>query len=163
MPNSIKTCNLLAQESLCFQAASLIEKDMFLLQRQGDRVMAIKKILIVDDSLTARHFLQDVLSKAGYEVIAAETGEDAVLKAKSDMPDLVLMDVVMPGMNGFQATRAITKDDATKHIPVLIVTSKDMETDRIWGIRQGATAFLSKPIEAAELLAKISELDAAAA
>lgn len=124
--------------------------------------MTIKKILIVDDSSTARHFLLDVLGKAGYEVISAESGEEAVVKAKAELPDLVLMDVVMPGMNGFQATRAITKDEATKHIPVLILTSKDMETDRIWGMRQGATAFLSKPIDQAELLGKISELGAAA-
>jgi twitching motility two-component system response regulator PilH len=125
--------------------------------------MVIKKILIVDDSSTARHFLLDVLVKGGYEVIAAENGDEAILKAKAEMPDLVLMDVVMPGINGFQATRAITKDDATKHIPVLILTSKDMETDRIWGMRQGATAFLSKPIEPEALLAKISALSAGAA
>lgn len=124
--------------------------------------MAIKKILIVDDSSTARHFLLDVLGKAGYEVIAAENGEEAIAKAKSDLPDLVLMDVIMPGMNGFQATRAITKDDATKHIPVLLLTSKDMETDRIWGMRQGAVALLSKPVDTAELLGKITELSAAA-
>jgi twitching motility two-component system response regulator PilH len=124
--------------------------------------MAIKKILVVDDSSTARHFLQDVLGKAGFQVISAENGDEAILKAKSEMPDLVLMDVIMPGINGYQATRTITKDEATKHIPVLIITSKDMETDRIWGMRQGATAFLSKPIEAAALLAKIKELNTAA-
>lgn len=124
--------------------------------------MAIKKILIVDDSTTARHFLLDILIKAGYEAIMAENGDEAILKAKAEMPDLILMDVIMPGINGYQATRTITKDDATKHIPVLIITSKDMETDRIWGMRQGATAFLSKPVEAAALLAKINELNAAA-
>lgn len=124
--------------------------------------MAIKKILIVDDSSTARHFLIDVLTKGGYQVICAENGEEAILKAKSEMPDLVLMDVIMPGMNGFQATRTITKDDSTKHIPVLMLTSKDMETDRVWGMRQGATEFLSKPIEPATLLAKISALGTAA-
>jgi twitching motility two-component system response regulator PilH len=120
--------------------------------------MPIKKVLIVDDSVTARHFLIDVLNKGGYEVVSAENGDEAILKAKAEMPDLILMDVVMPGINGFQATRAITKDDATKHIPVLILTSKDMETDRIWGMRQGATEFLSKPIEAEALLAKITAL-----
>jgi len=123
--------------------------------------MAIKKILIVDDSSTARHFLLDVLGKAGYQAISAENGDEAILKAKAEMPDLILMDVIMPGINGYQATRTITKDEATKHIPVLIVTSKDMETDRIWGMRQGATAFLSKPIEPATLLAKINELNTA--
>jgi twitching motility two-component system response regulator PilH len=123
--------------------------------------MAIKKILIVDDSSTARHFLLDVLGKAGYQAISAENGDEAILKAKAEMPDLILMDVIMPGINGYQATRTITKDEATKHIPVLIVTSKDMETDRIWGMRQGATAFLSKPVEPAALLAKIAELNTA--
>lgn len=120
--------------------------------------MPIKKILIVDDSATVRHFLIDVLEKGGYDVIVAQSGDEAIIKAKTDMPDLVLMDVVMPGINGFQATRAITKDEATKHIPVLILTSKDMETDRIWGMRQGATEFISKPIEPAALLAKIRAL-----
>ncbi|MDB5765095.1 MAG: response regulator with CheY-like receiver domain and winged-helix DNA-binding domain [Herminiimonas sp.] len=120
--------------------------------------MPIKKILIVDDSATIRYFLVDVLVKNGYEVITAETGDEAITKARDEMPDLVLMDVVMPGINGFQATRAITRDDATKHIPVLILTGKDMETDRIWGLRQGATEFISKPIESAALLAKISAL-----
>lgn len=120
--------------------------------------MPIKKILIVDDSATIRHFLIDVLEKGGYDVIVAQSGDEAIIKAKTDMPDLVLMDVVMPGINGFQATRAITKDEATKHIPVLILTSKDMETDRIWGMRQGATEFISKPIEPAALLAKIRAL-----
>lgn len=120
--------------------------------------MPIKRILIVDDSVTARHFLVDILSKEGYEVLTAETGDEAVLKSKSEMPDLILMDVVMPGLNGYQATRAITKDEATKHIPVVLLTSKGMETDRIWGMRQGAKEFLSKPVEPADLLATISTL-----
>jgi twitching motility two-component system response regulator PilH len=123
--------------------------------------MAIKKILIVDDSSTARHFLLDILTKAGYEVVSAESGDEAILKVKVEMPDLVLMDVIMPGINGYQATRKITKDEATKHIPVLMLTSKDMETDRIWGMRQGAAGLLGKPIDAAALLAKISELSEA--
>jgi twitching motility two-component system response regulator PilH len=120
--------------------------------------MAIKKILIVDDSATARHFLMDLLSKGGYEVVSAVDGSDALEKVRSEKPDLVLMDVVMPGINGFQATRAITRDEETKHIPVLMLTGKDMETDRIWALRQGAIAFLNKPVEAATLLAKISSL-----
>jgi twitching motility two-component system response regulator PilH len=120
--------------------------------------MPIKKILVVDDSATARQFLIDALSMGGYEVVTAATGDEAIVKVKSDMPDLVLMDVVMPGMNGFQATRAITKDEATKHIPVLILTSKDMETDRIWGLRQGAAGFISKPINSDALLAQIRSL-----
>lgn len=120
--------------------------------------MNIKKILVVDDSATVRRFMLDLLLKGGYEVIMASTGDEAVTKSREEMPDLVLMDVVMPGMNGFQATRAITRDEATQHIPVLMVTGKDMETDRIWGLRQGATEFISKPVNPAELLAKISAL-----
>ena len=120
--------------------------------------MPIKKILIVDDSSTVRHFLIETLTKEGYQVIIAENGDEGVIKSKSEMPDLILMDVVMPGMNGFQATRAITKDEATKHIPVMLLTSKDLETDRIWGLRQGAREFLNKPIEPADLLARISAL-----
>lgn len=117
--------------------------------------MPIKKILIADDSATVRHFLIETLAKAGYEISTAQTGEEAVSKAQKEMPDLVLMDIVMPGMNGYQATRAIAKHEATKHIPVLVLTSKDMETDRIWALRQGAKEFISKPIEAASLLSKI--------
>jgi twitching motility two-component system response regulator PilH len=120
--------------------------------------MAIRKILIADDSATVRHFLIETLARAGYELSTASTGDEAIEKARSEMPDLVLMDVVMPGTNGFQATRAITKEDATKHIPVLILTSKDMETDRIWAMRQGATEFISKPISPEELLQKIRSL-----
>jgi twitching motility two-component system response regulator PilH len=121
--------------------------------------MPIKKILIVDDSATIRYFLLDVLVKAGYEIVTAVSGEEAIIKVKSEMPDLVLMDIVMPGINGFQATRAITKDEATKHIPVVILTSKDKVADRIWGTRQGAAGFIGKPVEPGALLAQINALD----
>jgi twitching motility two-component system response regulator PilH len=128
-------------------------------QKQGGNIpVAIKKILVVDDSATVRRFMLDLLLKGGYEVIMASTGDEAVSKSQAEMPDLVLMDVVMPGMNGFQATRAITRHESTQHIPVLMVTGKDMETDRIWGLRQGATEFISKPVHAGELLAKIAAL-----
>ena len=120
--------------------------------------MTIRKILMADDSATERLFLTDLLTKSGYQVVAAESGEEAVVKSKSERPDLILMDVVMPGLNGYQATRTITRDDATKHIPVIICTSKGQETDRIWGLRQGAKDYLIKPIKQAELLGKIAEL-----
>ena len=81
--------------------------------------MVIKKILIVDDSPTERHVLNDMLTKAGYEVVASDNGEDAIQKAKSVQPDLILMDVVMPGLNGFQATRAISRDPETRSIPII--------------------------------------------
>lgn len=120
--------------------------------------MAIKKILIVDDSPTERHVLNDLLTKAGYDVVASDNGEDAIQKAKSVKPDLILMDVVMPGLNGFQATRVISRDPDTRTIPVIICTSKGQETDRIWGMRQGARGYVVKPINRDELLAKIAAL-----
>jgi twitching motility two-component system response regulator PilH len=120
--------------------------------------MPIKKILIVDDSPTDRQFLLEVLSKAGYQCVTAESGDEAVAKSKTEQPDLILMDVVMPGTSGFQATRAITREEATKHIPVIMCTSKNQETDKIWGLRQGALDYLMKPIDAKALVAKIVAL-----
>ncbi len=120
--------------------------------------MAIKKVLVVDDSATERHILGEILTKQGFEVLFAEDGESGVAKAKSEKPDLVLMDVVMPGLNGFQATRAITHDPETQNIPVIICTTKGQETDKIWGMRQGAKDYVVKPIDAAELMGKIATL-----
>ncbi len=125
---------------------------------RGNSAMAIKKILVVDDSATERYVMGDILAKRGFEVSFAEDGEKGVAQAKLGKPDLVIMDVVMPGLNGFQATRAITKDAETQHIPVLICTTKGQETDKIWGLRQGAKDFVVKPIDAAELLGKIAAL-----
>jgi twitching motility two-component system response regulator PilH len=120
--------------------------------------MAIKKILIVDDSPTERAFLESLLSKAGYAIVTANSGEEGVERAKKEIPDLILMDVVMPGLNGFQATRAITREESTKHIPVFICTTKDQETDKIWGMRQGAKDYIVKPVNGPDLLAKIKAL-----
>lgn len=120
--------------------------------------MAINKILVVDDSPTERTFMEGLLTKAGFTVIFASSGEEGVEVAKSAQPDLVLMDVVMPGLNGFQATRAITREETTKHIPVFICTTKDQETDKIWGMRQGAKDYIVKPINAPDLIAKIKSL-----
>jgi twitching motility two-component system response regulator PilH len=120
--------------------------------------MPIKKVLIVDDSPTDRQFLIEVLSKRGYECITAQNGDEGIAKAKTEQPDLVLMDIIMPGTDGFKATRAITHDDATKHIPVIVCTSKKLETDKVWGLRQGAKDYITKPIDGAELLAKITAL-----
>ena len=120
--------------------------------------MPIKRILIVDDSPTERHVLHDVLGKAGYDVLASDSGEDAIAKARALHPDLILMDVVMPGLNGFQATRAISRDAATRNIPIIICTSKSQETDKIWGMRQGARDYIVKPVNRDELLAKIAAL-----
>jgi len=120
--------------------------------------MAIQKILVVDDSPTERYFLSDVLTKNGFSVSTAENGEDALAKIKADKPELVLMDIVMPGQNGFQVTRAITRDPETQDVPVIICTSKGQETDRIWGLRQGARDYIVKPVDPQELLAKIASL-----
>ena len=121
--------------------------------------MSIRRILIVDDSPTERHVLNDMLTKSGYEVMASDNGEDAIQKAKSLRPDLILMDVVMPGLNGFQATRAISRDPDTRAIPIILCTSKSQETDKIWGMRQGARDYVVKPVSKEELLAKIAAID----
>ena len=114
------------------------------------------QVLIVDDSPTEAHVLKGMLEKNGFEVETAENGTEGIERAKALKPDLILMDVVMPGLNGFQATRQLTKDPETSEIPVIIVTTKDQETDRVWGLRQGAKDFLSKPISEKTLLEKIS-------
>jgi twitching motility two-component system response regulator PilH len=121
--------------------------------------MPIQKILVVDDSPTERYFYADLLTRSGYTVLTAENGEEALVKAKHDLPQLILMDVVMPGQNGFQVTRAISRDPVTAHIPILICTSKDQDTDRYWGLKQGARDYLVKPVNPQELLAKIHALN----
>ncbi len=120
--------------------------------------MPVKKVLVVDDSPTECHVLTELLTKGGYSVVVATSGEQAITMARQEMPDLILMDVVMPGMNGYQATRTITRDEATRKIPVIMCTSKGLETDKIWGMRQGAYDYLVKPIDPAALLAKIAAL-----
>ena len=120
--------------------------------------MSIKKILVIDDSPTERHVLVEILNKGGYDIISAESGEEGIEKARAEQPDLILMDVVMPGLNGYQATRTLTRDESTKHIPVIVCTSKGQETDKIWGLRQGAHDYMTKPINGDELLMKIAAL-----
>jgi twitching motility two-component system response regulator PilH len=120
--------------------------------------MAIRKIMVVDDSPTERAFIEKLLKKRGYEVLTADSGEAAIARATSEQPDLILMDVVMPGLNGFQATRAISREEKTRHIPVFICSTKDQDTDRIWGLRQGARDYLTKPLEERVLLERIEAL-----
>jgi twitching motility two-component system response regulator PilH len=114
------------------------------------------KILVVDDSPTEIHVLQTMLEKNGHEVIVANSGEDGIITAKETQPDLVLMDVVMPGMNGFQATRQLTKQKETASIPVIIVTTKDQETDKVWAMRQGAKDYIVKPVQEKALIERVN-------
>jgi len=116
------------------------------------------KILIVDDSATQIQSLTNILNKNGHDTITAEDGDSAIKVAREQLPDLILMDVVMPGLNGFQATRHITKTEGTQHIPVIMLSSKDQETDKVWAERQGASAYIIKPAKEKELLALIDKL-----
>ncbi|HTL14036.1 MAG TPA: twitching motility response regulator PilH [Thermomonas sp.] len=109
------------------------------------------RILIVDDSPSQLMGIRRIVEKLGHEALTAEDGAAGVEAAKREIPDLVLMDVVMPNLNGFQATRSITREPTTKHIPVILVTTKDQDTDRVWGMRQGAKAYITKPFSEAEL------------
>lgn len=115
-------------------------------------------IFIVDDSPTEIHVLKTILEKNGHKVESADNAEAGIEKITAKKPDLVLMDVVMPGMNGFQATRALTKAPETANIPIIIVTTKDQETDRMWGLRQGAKDYITKPVDEALLLEKMSAI-----
>ena len=120
--------------------------------------MPIRHVLVVEDSPTDRQYLTDILAQNGYNVSTAGTAEEALAKVKELRPDLVLMDVVLPGQNGYQATRELSRDAATKHIPVIICSTKGQETDRVWGMRQGAKDYIVKPVRKDDLLAKISAL-----
>ena len=115
----------------------------------------MSKILVVDDSPTEIHHFKETLESLGHEVITAENGRDGVKMAVAEQPDVVLMDIVMPDMNGFQATRQIARGEATKHIPVIIVSSKNQETDKVWGERQGARGYITKPVDTDELMSII--------
>ena len=115
------------------------------------------RILIVDDSPTEMYKLTGMLEKHGHEVLKAENGADGVALARQEKPDVVLMDIVMPGLNGFQATRQLTKDPETRHIAVVVVTTKDQETDMVWAARQGAKGYLTKPIEEAALIKAVTD------
>lgn len=113
------------------------------------------RILVVDDSPTDVAQLRSILSRAGHEVVEASTGEEAMAQVRQQHPDCIVMDVVMPGVNGFQATRTLSKNPETAHIPIIVVSSKSQETDRLWALRQGAREYIVKPLRDAELLSKI--------
>ncbi len=121
--------------------------------------MGIHKVLVVDDSRTELMFLSDLLGKNGMTVRTAQNADEAMRQLAEERPDLILMDVVMPGQNGFQLTRNITRHPDYAGIPVIMCTSKNQETDRVWAMRQGARDFVTKPVDAAVLLAKIAALN----
>ena len=120
--------------------------------------MTVRKVLVVEDSPTERHVLSDLLEKQGYQVLTADDGEQGIAAARAEHPDLILMDVVMPGINGFQATRQLARDAATRDIPIIMCTAKNQVSDRVWGLRQGALDYLVKPLDSGALLARIAEL-----
>ena len=116
------------------------------------------RILIVDDSPSQLMGMKRIVEKLGHEALTAEDGAAGVEAAKAHKPDLILMDVVMPNLNGFQATRAISKEASTAHIPIVLVTTKDQETDKVWGMRQGAKAYITKPFNENQLIEVIQNL-----
>ena len=120
--------------------------------------MPVRKVLIVDDSRTEILHLTEILQKNGYSVLSAEGAEQAMELMAVERPELILMDVVMPGKNGFELTRAISRTPQYADIPIIICTSKSLQTDRVWGLRQGARDYITKPVDAAELLAKVRAL-----
>jgi twitching motility two-component system response regulator PilH len=116
------------------------------------------RILVVDDSPTDAHRMMHLLAKHGHQVLTAATGLDGIEVASEEQPDVILMDVVMPGINGFQATRELTRAGSTKHIPVIIVSNKTQQADRIWGKRQGAAGYVAKPIEDKDLISLVDDV-----
>ncbi|MDO8249422.1 MAG: response regulator [Rhodoferax sp.] len=120
--------------------------------------MAIQKVLVVDDSKTELMFMTNLLQKNGMSVRTAEGADEAFRRLSEEKPDLILMDVVMPGQNGFQLTRSINRTPEYAGIPIIICTSKSLETDRVWGMRQGARDYITKPVDADELMLKIKAL-----
>ena len=115
-------------------------------------------ILIIDDSPTDVRVFTTLLERAGHQVVAVGSAEEGIERARAELPDLIIMDVIMPGMNGFQATRTLTRDPVTAAVPIVMITTKSMETDRVWGLRQGARAFITKPVNEKELLTCINDL-----
>lgn len=115
-------------------------------------------IMIVDDSPTEVHVMKTALEKHGFQTMSAADGRECLELAREKRPDLIFMDVVMPGLNGFQATRTLSRDPETRSIPIVMVTTKDQESDRVWGMRQGAVDYLVKPVDASALVAKANEV-----
>ena len=115
------------------------------------------RILVVDDSPTDAHRMMHLLAKHGHQVLTAASGSDGIEVAAQEQPDVILMDVVMPGINGFQATRELTRAPSTRHIPVIIVSNKTQEADRVWGERQGASGYVTKPVADQALIDSVND------
>jgi twitching motility two-component system response regulator PilH len=118
----------------------------------------VANILIIDDSPTDVRVFTTLLERAGHAVQSVGTAEEGIERVRAEQPDLVIMDVIMPGMNGFQATRTLSRDPVTANVPIVMISTKSMETDRVWGMRQGAKAFITKPVNEKDLLACINDL-----
>ena len=119
----------------------------------------IKHILIVDDSKTEAMITTKLLQDRGYQIKNAINADDALLQLRKEKPDLILMDVVMPGKSGFQFTRMLTKDENFSDVPIILCSSKSQATDRIWGLRQGAREYITKPVNATTLLTAIKRIE----
>jgi twitching motility two-component system response regulator PilH len=115
-------------------------------------------IMIVDDSPTEVHIMKTALERHGFQTMSAADGTECLTLARKLRPDLIFMDVVMPGLNGFQTTRSLSRDPETRSIPVVMVPTKNQESDRVWGMRQGAVDYLIKPVDATDLVAKANEV-----
>ncbi|OGI69711.1 MAG: two-component system response regulator [Candidatus Muproteobacteria bacterium RBG_16_60_9] len=123
--------------------------------------MVIKKVLVVDDSATDLKNLEQICTGGGYDVITATSGVEAVAKASRENPDAVLLDVLMRDMNGFQVCRLLTSNESTQHIPIVLVSSKTQQTDRMWGEQQGAKAYITKPYTPDQILQQLRAFESA--
>ncbi len=138
-----------------FSSADNTSKD-----RRGEeriRLPDSATILIVDDSRTAIAVLKKTFAPTGYDILSASDGEEGIEMAKLHRPDLILMDIIMPGLNGFQATRILRKDADTQDIPIVIISGNEQATEKFWGLRVGANGFLAKPVDRAELFHLLRE------
>jgi twitching motility two-component system response regulator PilH len=131
------------------------------MKRSQDAGAIMSKILIVDDSPAQLYCLRQIVESGGHQIITADSGEKAIELAADENPEVILMDIVMPGMSGYQAKRNLGKAESTRHIPVIFVSTKDGEADRAWGLRQGAREYVTKPVNPNFLLTAISAAMAA--
>jgi twitching motility two-component system response regulator PilH len=121
-----------------------------------EKVMSKKRVLVVDDSPTDLQMLSSILTNQGYDVLTAVDGEDAVDKASTALPPVVVLDIILPKKNGFQVCRQLKTTEATRGIKVILVSSKNQESDKFWGLKQGADEYIGKPFQDEELLAAVA-------